>query len=381
MPSFWEQDAMLDADFVIVGGGLIGLQTALELREQQPHARIVVLERGTLPSGASSRNAGFACFGSLTEILHDIDLMGETAALALVAQRWSGLRRLRARLDDATLGYETYGGFELLFEAQLPALERLDEANRKLHPLFDRAVFSLGPAELRRKRFGADVRALVCNPLEGQLHSGRLMRALAGLAMQHGIELRTGANVLALEEGDGEVRVKVASVAGGVTECGTASVTFRAARVAVCTNGFTRELLPDAGIVPARGQIIVTAPIHGLPWRGTYHIDQGFYYFRNVGERVLLGGGRNLDPDAEETSEMTVTDGIQTALEDLLRKVIVPGGETRIEHRWAGVMGFTADKMPVVRAISDRIALGFGCNGMGVALGADIATRTAQLLL
>jgi glycine/D-amino acid oxidase-like deaminating enzyme len=369
-PSFWEQDAMLDADFVVVGGGLIGLQTAIELRERRPQARVVVLERGTLPAGASSRNAGFACFGSLTEILHDIALMGEDDALGLVARRWRGLAQLRARCGDAAIGYEAHGGFELLYEQHLPALDHLDELNRKLQTLFGCPVFSVHSAALRARRFGTAVRALVCNPLEAQLHSGRLMRTLAALAARCGVELHTGVDVLALDEGDGEVRIR------------TGGMTFRAARVAVCTNGYTAGLLPDAGIVPARGQVVVTAPLPGLGWKGTYHLDEGFYYFRNVGERVLLGGGRNLDPLAEESTEMKITDGIQTALEKLLQDIILPEREdVRIEHRWAGVMGFSADKKPVVRSMSDRVALGFGCNGMGVALGADIAAQTAQLLL
>ena len=66
MNSFWEDDVMLEADCIVVGGGLIGLLTALEWRDAHPADRIMLLERGFLPSGASSRNAGFACFGSLT---------------------------------------------------------------------------------------------------------------------------------------------------------------------------------------------------------------------------------------------------------------------------------------------------------------------------
>jgi hypothetical protein len=44
-------------------------------------------------------------------------------------------------------------------------------------------------------------------------------------------------------------------------------------------------------------------------------------------------------------------------------------------------MGFAADKQPMVRRLSDRIVLGFGCNGMGVALSADVAAETAALLM
>lgn len=369
--SYWEQDAMLDADHIVIGGGIIGLQTALELRERAPAARIVVLERGLLPAGASSRNAGFACFGSLTEILHDIDMMGADAALAVVERRWRGLCRLRRRLGDEAIGYEAFGGFELLPQAHVGALQRIDEANDHLRRLFGQQVFSIDADGLQRSGFGPQVRSLVRNPLEGQVHSGRLMRALALLAAQRGIEIHTGAAVRALhDDGDG-MRVEVGE---------QRALAFRAPSVAVCTNGITSELLPASGIVPGRGQVIVTEPVAGLPWRGTYHLDEGFYYFRNIGERILLGGGRNLDFAGEQTTEMALSAAIQERLETLLRDTIVPGRPWRIAQRWSGIMGFAADKQPIVRRVSPHMVLGFGCNGMGVALGADIAAETAALM-
>jgi glycine/D-amino acid oxidase-like deaminating enzyme len=368
--SFWEHDAMLDADAIVVGGGIIGLQTALELRALRPHDRIVLLERGLLPAGASSRNAGFACFGSLTEILHDIETLGAEAAVAVVERRWRGLQRLRARLGDDAMGYEALGGFELLLDAQIGALDRIEEVNAHLRPLFRRPVFALDPG-LPACGFGAQVKALVRNPFEGQLHSGRMMRALALLAAREGIEIHTGAEVTGLDDDGTRVEVRVQSRRG---------LTFRASRVAVCTNGITSSVLPECGIVPGRGQILVTAPVDGLPWRGTYHLDEGFFYFRNIGDRILLGGGRNLDFAGEQTAEMALSDTIQSALEAMLRDIIVPGRMPRIEHRWSGIMGFAPDRMPIARRVSERVVLGFGCNGMGVALGTDIAAETAKLL-
>lgn len=369
--SFWEQDAMLDADAIVIGGGLIGLQTALELRSRDRNARIVVLERGLLPAGASSRNAGFACFGSLTEILHDIDTMGEAAALAVIERRWSGLQRLRARLGDAAIGFENFGGYELLFDDDLPALERLDEVNRKLQPLFGQPVFSINDAGLRNSGFAPSVKTLVNNPFEAQVHSGRLMRALALLAAEQRIEIHTGAQVTAIVDDGANVQVSVGE---------QRALQFRAPRVAVCTNGISGMLIPDCDIVPARGQIIVTEPIADLRWRGTYHVDAGFYYFRNIGNRVLLGGARNLDFAGEQTSDMALSDTIQQALESMLRNTILPNHEVKIAQRWSGIMGFSVNKQPIVRRLSSHVVLGFGCNGMGVALGADIAAETAALL-
>ncbi|HSY29557.1 MAG TPA: FAD-dependent oxidoreductase, partial [Burkholderiaceae bacterium] len=214
--SYWEQDAMLDADFIVIGGGIIGLQTALELRQRRPHDRIVVLERGLLPSGASSRNAGFACFGSLTEILADIEAIGEAAALAVVERRWRGLNRLRQRLSDEALGFEGFGGFELLLEQHVHAAEQIDSLNAKLQPLFGQSVFALDLQGLAKSGFGSQVKALVRNPLEAQIHSGRAMRSLAKLAASQGIEIHTGAEVIGLEESGGEVRVRTGGERGWV---------------------------------------------------------------------------------------------------------------------------------------------------------------------
>jgi len=370
--SFWEKDVMLSAEFVVIGSGIIGLQTALELRDQRPHDRIIVLERNVLPTGASSRNAGFACFGSLTEILSDIDHLGESAAFSLVEQRWRGLQRLRARFSDAAIGYEAFGGFELLLPEHMNALDRINEVNRLLHPLFGSAVFSNDNASLRNSGFGKHVQALVKNPFEAQIHSGLLMRSLAVLAAENGIEIFTGAHVSAIDDANGGVQVHIS---------GNRNLVFRAGHVAVCTNGFTQALLPDIGIVPARGQIIVTSPIEDLPWRGTYHLDEGFFYFRNIGNRILFGGGRNRDFITEETTDMAITDTIQNTLEHLLQHTIAPDHQYKIEHRWSGIMGFSADKQAIIQHASDHIVIGFGCNGMGVALGADVAARTAALLL
>ncbi|WP_206668762.1 NAD(P)/FAD-dependent oxidoreductase [Lacisediminimonas profundi] len=368
--SYWEQDAMASAHCIVVGAGLVGLQTALSLRTHLPGQRILVLERGMLPAGASTRNAGFACFGSLTEILADIDSIGASAALDLIDQRWRGISLLRKLIGDEAMEYESMGGHELIRAAEQPALERLDEANRLLHPLVGKAVFALNESAFATAGFGPDVLAMVSNPLEGQLHSGKAMQALRRTAVQNDIEIINGAEVVGLEEGASGVDVWLA---GGTC--------MRAQRVAVCTNALIPSLLPSLPVVPGRGQVLVTDPLPGLPFRGCFHIEQGYYYFRNVGERVLLGGGRNLDFTAEATTEMAVSAKVQDALERMLADTILPGRPYRIASRWAGIMGFTANKQPLVERSGQRVVAGFGCNGMGVALSPLIATQTARLLL
>lgn len=102
--SYWELKHWLtDIDFAIIGSGIVGINCALSLRERYPAARIVILEKGILPQGASTKNAGFACFGSLSELLKDLNQHTEEEVLELATLRMEGLKELRARVGDHAL--------------------------------------------------------------------------------------------------------------------------------------------------------------------------------------------------------------------------------------------------------------------------------------
>ena len=117
--------------------GLQDFRRLLVLSKKNPKAKIAVLERGFLPTGASTKNAGFACFGSLSEIASDLETMNETQLQDLISNRLQGLQQLRNRLGDKKIGYKSYGGYELILDNQLPYLEKLEEVNELLQPIFD----------------------------------------------------------------------------------------------------------------------------------------------------------------------------------------------------------------------------------------------------
>lgn len=96
---------------------------------------------------------------------------------------------------------------------------------------------------------------------------------------------------------------------------------FNCKKVLITNNAFVNELLPDLEVKPGRGQVIVTNVIKNLKLKGTYHYDQGYYYFRNIDGRVLIGGGRNLDFETENTTSFGQTDLVQESLRGLLEQV------------------------------------------------------------
>src|ERR1700712_842872 len=126
--SYWERTAFIDnADVIIIGSGIVGLSAALHLKKQQPELKVTVLERGFLPSGASTKNAGFACFGTLSEQIKYLKRSSEEAVLRLVDYKWRGLQRLRQNLGDENIDFYQYGGYELFMDNEAGrAAEALD---------------------------------------------------------------------------------------------------------------------------------------------------------------------------------------------------------------------------------------------------------------
>jgi gamma-glutamylputrescine oxidase len=373
--SIWEKETFFaPADIIIAGSGLVGLWSAYYLKKKHPSLRITIVERGIIPTGASTRNAGFACFGSLTELLADIDHMGEDKMLELVSMRFKGIKKIRKTFRDSEISYERLGGFELL--ASVGKLtdsnglrSAIDRMNRSLKKITgEQKTFKLQNEKLSSFGF-AGIQYLVESRTEGQLHSGLLCQALLRLVQSLSVTILNNIDITGYEKTGGHLLLH-----------SQYPFPLIAAQLLVCTNAFAHQLLPQLDITPARGQVLVTSPIDGLPFKGTFHYDEGYYYFRNLGERVLLGGARNHAFEEETTTDMTLTDTIQQELERFLREVILPGRHYTIDTRWAGIMGMGGEKMPIVRAVNDQVFCAVRMNGMGVALAPVIGEQVATLL-
>lgn len=372
--SFWENETYYkQADYVIIGSGIVGLSCAIHLKENYPKSRVVVLERGSLPSGASTRNAGFACFGSLSELLADLDLHSEEEVFALVAKRWEGLKKLRERVSDKAMDFQQWGGYELFDEKEqelyMSCAERIDYFNEKLSGIIGvPQVYHLEDKRLREFQF-KNVKHLIWNSVEGQIHTGKMMQSLVEVAVSCGVVILNGMEVVSFD-----------SDVAGVTIYGDNGMELRTAKLGLCTNGFTTKLLPKLAVEPARNQVLITKPIENLKIKGTFHYDEGYIYFRNVGNRILLGGCRNLDKKEETTAEFGLTDNIQQALKEFLGKVILPGQDVEIEQWWSGIMGIGNSKDPILRQVETNVYAGVRLGGMGVAIGSLVGEELAGMM-
>jgi len=377
MLSIWEKESFYKpVDVIIIGSGLMGLWTAYELKERTPDLDILILERSSIPTGASTRNAGFACFGSVTELLHNAEIMGAEEMLKTVQARYKGMQKIRRVLGDEKVGFEDCGGHECInsdYKHYSQLADKVKWLNDLLEPITkDKHSFILNNKKLATTGL-TDFDALIETRYEGALHSGKLVQSLMQLAVEKGVQIMTGQAVANWEQTAINIRVYCQQ------HC------FDTKKLLIATNGFTTQLLPAAKVEPARGQVIVTKPIDGLKLFGTFHFDEGFYYWRHLGNRVLLGGARNLAINEERTQTLETSIAIQKELERFLLTHILKDYAldpiNLIEYRWAGLMGFTEDRKPQVIQVDKNIWSAICCNGMGVALAPIVAEEVAIAML
>jgi len=368
MNSIWEIETFYrKRDIIIIGAGFSGLWTAISIKEKYPEKSVLIIERNTIPLGASTRNAGFACFGSLTEVIADSQKMGWEKTLELVKMRFEGLQKIKSYFNTHEIDFELNGGYEILNNDE--PLKHLDAVNEKLKTITDLdKTYFLNQAKIKEFGLGKS-EFLVENPCEGSLHSGKLVQKLLEKCSELKVEFLFGTEVNNINE-----------KTDGVEVCLSESLSVKAEQIIYCTNAFSSKFLEKEEIIPARGQILLTEPIKDLKLKGTFHYDEGFYYFRNLGNRVLLGGGRNKDFKTEETASFETTEFLQNHLENFLKEVILPDQKFKIELRWSGIMAMGSEKTPIVKQLSERQFCAVRLSGMGVALAPKIGEMVAELI-
>ncbi len=372
--SIWQAEAPWPRwDVTIIGAGIVGLSSAIYLKTLHPEWLVVVVERGAHPDGASIKNAGFACFGSPTEILSDLEMMGVSGVESLIRARYLGLHTLMSLVDKSemlfqqTRSYELFGAedessFEQVMEA-LPTLNELVANATGVKSVFERQDEVITRMRLKR------VLHVVTNRWEGTLHAGRMMAALVRQAYSKGVNIFWGYEMVDLQEQEDTVELHFRDRAP-----------FHTRKILFANNGAASKWIPQLDVHPVRNQVLVTAPIKGLKLQGAFHMKEGYVYFRNIGSRVLIGGARHLDLEGSNTDCSGEIPQITQYLEQLLSEVILDGGTPQIDYRWNGFLGVGKDKSPIIRMMTDQIGVAVRLGGMGVALGSWVGKQAAEML-
>jgi glycine/D-amino acid oxidase-like deaminating enzyme len=337
-------------DVVVVGGGVTGCSAALTLA--RGGLRVRLLEAREIAGGASGRNGGFA------------------------------LRGLEASYDDARrrLGSDVAASLWALTERSLGEMSELAGDSLRLT-----GSVRLANDAVEREALRAELEALLEDGFEAEWLSP-FPSYLEGLFAGGFVHPGDGALVPALWVR----RLAVHAAGAGVEIVQRAPVdretleALDAEAVVLAVDGMTHVLAPELApwVTPIRGQVLATEPLSELRYDRPHYARGGYDYWQQTPEgRLVLGGRRDVDLEAERTDVEETTPLIQDQLTAYAAELL--GAPPEVTHRWAGIWGETFDGLPFAGRIpgSDRVWVAGGYCGHGNVLGFACGDLVARAIL
>lgn len=363
--SHWQSQATpyRETDLLIVGAGLAGTSAALHARAEGLHT--VITEKADVALGASGRNAGFMITGLATYAHQAVAQYGEESTWDLwhlsadtIAFWWEVIAQA-----DGKVQADRRGSL-LLAESEAEAAE-LHLAMGQLQKMGLPAVWH-GSDPLGRGYYAA-----IEQPADGAVDPSQLCHALL---RQSGAEIVVNNEVFNIQQMGDFVLVQ------------TRLYTFRARYVLLCTNAYSALVHPwfEGKVVPTRAQMLVTEPLPQSAIASCGYSDYGYMYYRMTFDgRFLLGGARHHYQALEDnTTEDRLNALVQAKLDEYLARWF-PDVTAPIARRWAGIMGFSVDGLPLVGTLPDidRVGFAVGYTGHGLAMTGGTTRRALAKLL
>ena len=339
------------AEVCVVGGGLAGLTTALELARRGRSVRL--LEARRIAWGASGRNAGFVLPGFALDMERIAARVGLPAAQALYRLSAEGAGYVRAHLAARNPAIEMGRGFLLAMRsADADGARRLAEG---LARDYGRETEVWDHERTRAVLSSRRYHAALHDPAGFHIHPLNYAASLAAAAAEAGALLHEASPALSLERRGGVLRV--ATPAGAVA----------AESVVLCTSGYGRGLAPalDRAVVPVATYIAVTPPLGEMldlavqSEAAIADTRRAGDYYRRVGGDRLLWGGRITTRQSEPRRLGALLGADMAAVYPQLDGVAM-------EQAWSGLMGYCLHKMPLIGQIAPGLwtATAFGGHGL-----------------
>lgn len=370
LPSSPPQPAPVDlsphTDVLVIGAGLTGTWLALALAEAGRPP--LVLERAHLAAGASGRNGGLLLPGTAELYPALVARHGPAAARTLWAWAVAGAADVVATIHHYGIDCDWRPEGALHTAVSEPEAAHLRNAAAML------AADGFPGAWIAANDVAAwldvprpdDFHGALHLPDGGAFHSGRLVAGLAAAAASRGATFVEGVDVHGIDRHHDDRPVVVHTDRGPIT----------AEVVVVATNAWLPELLPRFSdlVVPVRGQVLATSPLPARVIRGAWSLNDGYEYLQQLSDgRLVFGGLRWAAPDREVGPPHivpTVNDAIHAGLDRWLADHF-PSLPITIDHRWAGPMCWTADRLPLVGPVAGPMT--------GMSAGRDLDPATTRL--
>ena len=350
-----EQD--LQADVCVVGGGLTGVNTALELAERG--LSVVLLEARRIGWGASGRNGGQLIRG----IGHDVSgfarHVGQEGVRYLKQAGIDSVALVARRIAQYGIDCDLRWGFCEL--ANTPAqFAAFEDEQRDLADLdYPHEIHLVGPERLHEIVASDLYAGGLVDMGSGHLHPLDLVQGEARAAHGLGVRIFEQSPVLRIEH-------------GSTVTLHTARGRVRAQSLVLGCNAHLDELEPrlNGKVLPAGSYVVATEPLpEGLARtlipQNMALCDQkvGLDYYRLTADNRLLFGG------ACHYSGRDPKD-IGAYMRPKVLKVFPQLAEVRLDYQWGGMIGITANRFPQVGRLSQHpnvfYAQGYSGHGLNV---------------
>jgi gamma-glutamylputrescine oxidase len=338
-------------DVLVVGGGITGVSLLRELTARG--ADSVLVERDYIASAASGRNAGFLLTGVSDCYATACGALGREVAAevwAFTAENHELLLEALGSARTRAAGHQRTGAWTLATTLDEAALLR--ESAQLLVEDGLSGTWVDAPVSAPPGHHGG-----LLVPGDGAIDPATAVGALADTVSPR---VAVGVEVVGIETASGSVRVH------------TTRGELIAGAVVLATNAYTPLLVPGVPIQPVRAQMLATVAAPAQLERRPTYAHRGHRYWRQVpGGEVLVGGWRDVAVAEEVGYEPAVTERVQRELDSWLG---ILGVGAKVTHRWAGIMGFTPDGLPLVGAVPAmpgiHVCGGYTGHGMGFAVHA-----------
>lgn len=350
MPSYWDFNLPKQLDFCIIGAGFTGIGIAIGLREKYPKAEIALMERLPTGAAASTKNAGFLCFGSPTEILDSIETIGEKKTFDLLSLRRKGANTLNNICASLNINMVKTGGHEVF-------TDKISFAKTRDNLLVINALLKDIDPEMQwsqKKSTWAKIGHTLFSPAEQQIHPGTVHEALIKHLRKLNIPAYHSCTLTAHKKDGNNIAVEINGKMHLKTRC-----------LLMATNAFQKGLKE---VVPARNIVRLYKPQNQTSIKANIHYDRGYVYMRNVGKYFLIGGGRNVDMAHEQTDEFGENATVESYLEKSLYKLIKMHIEPEPLWQWSGIITTGKNGMPLFKRLTKNTYYVGRYAGMGVAL-------------
>jgi glycine/D-amino acid oxidase-like deaminating enzyme len=360
-----------DVDVAVVGGGLTGMSAALHLARKG--ARVAVLERDTVGSGASGRNGGMATPGLSLGLRDAIARYGFPTARDLYMSYYDAIDTIEKLVAEEGIDCDFARNGKLNLAAK-PA--HFDGMRRTHEVLAERmgVETTVVPRSELSSELGSDVyHGGVLDPLGAGLHVGKFVRGLGESASRAGAQIHEKAAVQAVNR-----------LQGTQHEVLTSRGRIRADQVLVATSGYTGSPFRwlQVRIAPVGSFIIVTEPLAPevvdqlMPTRRMVSDSKNLlYYFRITPDNRLLFGGRARFAKAGPRSDQKSGRVLQKAMVSVFPQL----AKTRVDYCWGGLVDMSMDRL-VHAGEHDGLFYSVGYSGHGVQMATHMGKQMAEYM-